>query len=34
MELAVKDADWENFNNRKDASIKNNKLRGIGLSTI
>ena len=33
MELAVKDADWENFNNRKDASIKNNKLRGIGLST-
>ena len=33
MELAVKDADWENFNNRKDISIKNNKLRGIGLST-
>ena len=33
MELAVKDADWENFNTRKDASNKNNKLRGIGLST-
>ena len=33
MELAVKDSDWESFNNRAAISLKNNKLRGIGLST-
>ena len=33
MELAVKDSDWKNFNSRKEQSLKNNKLRGIGLST-
>ena len=33
MELAVKDSDWESFNDRAAISLKNNKLRGIGLST-
>ncbi len=33
MELAVKDADWEGFSDRAKISEKNNKIRGIGLST-
>jgi len=33
MELAVKDSDWEGFNDRAAISLQNNKLRGIGLST-
>ena len=33
MDLAVKDADWEGFADRAKISEKNNKIRGIGLST-
>ena len=33
MELAVKDADWEGFKDRANISLKDNKFRGIGLST-
>ena len=33
MELAVKDADWEGFKDRANVSLKDNKFRGIGLST-
>ena len=33
MELAVKDSDWEGFKDRAKISKKNNKIRGIGLST-
>ena len=33
MELAVKDSDWEGFKDRAKISEKNNKIRGIGLST-
>ena len=33
MELAVKDSDWAGFQDRAKNSEKNNKIRGIGLST-
>ena len=33
MELAVKDSDWKGFADRAKISEKNNKIRGIGLST-
>ena len=33
MEIAVKKANWNSFNDRRKESLQNRKLRGIGLST-